>query len=321
MSGQWEGELCGFFRLVQRLWLLIAAVPSGSSTHSADVVGVGRSGKSPSRSKSAGADVYSDGLGLPALLDSSPSLILSANLAKLACSVTIAERTYVATTSLDGALHKKCLEPSPARLRRFKIRGKQSPGGAMLDFLHSYSKETFALVGVIFAFVLNRVFRLRPKLIYSVRHSSNYVVDQPLLDDQGKVIQHQQLVRTASIVAQNTGLQAGKNVEFTFNWKPPIYNVYPGRAFSTYTTEMNRWVLKLDSLAPGEQFAIEILSINQDLPLISAMRCDDASGKLIDMVPQRVFPTWFNVLVVAEMLAGFATTLYLFALLIEWLAR
>ena len=51
------------------------------------------------------------------------------------------------------------------------------------------------------------------------------------------------------------------------------------------------------------------------------MRCDDASGKLIDMVPQRVFPTWFNVLVVAEMLAGFATTLYLFALLIEWLAR
>ncbi|MES2301604.1 MAG: hypothetical protein V4521_05955, partial [Pseudomonadota bacterium] len=77
-----------------------------------------------------------------------------------------------------------------------------------------------------------------------------------------------------------------KAVEFTFNWKPPIYNVYPGRAFSTYNTEMNRWVLKLDSLAPGEHFAIEILSINQDLPLISAMRCDDASGKLINMIPQ-----------------------------------
>lgn len=84
---------------------------------------------------------------------------------------------------------------------------------------------------------------------------------------------------------------------------------------------MNRWVLKLDSLAPGELFSIEIMSINQDLPLISAMRCDDASGKLINMAPQRVFPTWFNFILLVEVLAGFAVTLYLIALLIEWLAR
>lgn len=191
----------------------------------------------------------------------------------------------------------------------------------MLDFFTTHSKESFALVGVVLAFVLNRFFRLRPKLVYSVRHSSNYVVDQPLLDEKGKILQHQQLVRTASIVAENTGLQAAKSVEFTFNWKPPIYNVFPGRAFSTHETEKNRWTLKLESLAPKEQFSIDILSINQDLPLISAMRCDDAAGQLINMVPQRVYPTWLNAFVVIEMMAGFAVTLYLLASLIEWLAR
>jgi len=191
----------------------------------------------------------------------------------------------------------------------------------MLELVQTYSKETFALAGVLLAFVLNRVFRLRPKLIYSVRHSTNYVVDHPLLDQDGKIVQQQQIVSTASIVSHNTGLQAAKNVEFTFNWKPPIYNVFPGRAFSTAHTEMNRWVIKLETLAPGENFAIEIMSINQELPLLSAMRSDDATGKLIAMLPQRVYPTWFNSLVVLELLAGVAATLYLLASLIEWLAN
>ena len=50
------------------------------------------------------------------------------------------------------------------------------------------------------------------------------------------------------------------------------------------------------------------------------MRCDDNAGKLINMVPQRVFPGWFNFFVVVELLAGVAATLYLLAVLIEWLA-
>ncbi|MES2301605.1 MAG: hypothetical protein V4521_05960, partial [Pseudomonadota bacterium] len=81
-------------------------------------------------------------------------------------------------------------------LRRSKIDGKVRFGGAMLNFLTDHSKETFALVGVVLAFSLNRIFRLRPKLIYSVRHSSDFIVDQPLLDEKGNVLQNQQLVRT-----------------------------------------------------------------------------------------------------------------------------
>ena len=89
----------------------------------------------------------------------------------------------------------------------------------MLELLHTYGKEAFALGTVVLGFILNRVFRLRPKLLYSVRHSSNYPVDEPLLDTDGNVIQQRQLVRTASITAENSDLQPATNVEFTFQHK------------------------------------------------------------------------------------------------------
>lgn len=190
----------------------------------------------------------------------------------------------------------------------------------MLEFLQTHSKEAFAVVPVVLGFFINRVFRLRPKIFYSVRHASNYVIDQPLLDAQGNILQQHQIIRTASIVSENSGLQAAKNVEYTFNWKPPIYTVFPGRAFGAEETEMGRWSLKLDSLGPGEVFGIEIMSINQDLPLISAMRSDDVPGKLINMVPQRQMPSWFNGAALALLCLGLITLLYLMALLVEWLA-
>jgi hypothetical protein len=190
----------------------------------------------------------------------------------------------------------------------------------MIELLQTYSKETFALVAVCFGFMMNRIFRLRPQLFYSVRHSSNYVVDQPLLDSEGKVLLQKQMVSTASIVSENAGLRAAKSVEFTFNWKPPIYTVFPGRAFDAEDTSMGRWSIKLDSLAPGEVFGIEIMSINQELPYLTAMRSEDAAGKLITMVPQRQFPAWFNRSVVALVILGLTAALYLIALLVEWLA-
>ena len=189
-----------------------------------------------------------------------------------------------------------------------------------MELLQSYSKEAFAVVPVVLGFLINRVFRMKPKIFYSVRHASNYLVDEPLLDAQGNVLQPQQIVRTASIVSENSGLQAAKNVEYTFNWKPPIFTVFPGRAFTTEQTEMGRWSIKLDSLAPGEVFGIDLMSINQDLPLISAMRSEEVSGKLITMVPQRELPTWVNGAAFAVLALGLITTLYLVALLIEWLA-
>lgn len=83
---------------------------------------------------------------------------------------------------------------------------------------------------------------------------------------------------------------------------------------------MGRWSIILESLAPSEVFGIEIMSINQDLPYLSAMRSDEVAAKLIIMVPQRQYASWIAALIVVLMILGAGTTLYLFAVLVEWLA-
>jgi hypothetical protein len=83
---------------------------------------------------------------------------------------------------------------------------------------------------------------------------------------------------------------------------------------------MGRWTLKLDSLAPGETFAIEILSINQDLPLLSAMRSDETEGRMITMAPQRQWPASFNLTIIVLILLGLGTVFYWLVRGIDWLA-
>lgn len=190
----------------------------------------------------------------------------------------------------------------------------------LIEAANQYSAQLFAIALVVLTVLIQHMLRLRPRIIYSVKHASNYPVEQTLQDVEGNAVQQVQIVRTASIVAQNTGREAATNVEFTFNYKPPIYTVWPGRAFTEAATGMGRWMVKLDSMAPGEQFMIEIMSINQDLPLLSSMRSDEIEGKLIAMIPQRQWPTWFNLLVGLLFLLGLGTVFYWAVRVIDYLA-
>ncbi|MDH7972766.1 hypothetical protein QH494_11300 [Sphingomonas sp. AR_OL41] len=164
---------------------------------------------------------------------------------------------------------------------------------------------------MVFAAIVTRIMRLKPKLRYSIHHSANILVDQPLMDGDGKQIQTRQLIRTASIVVGNEGLQAAKGVEIAFNWKPTIMNITPARAFTDVSSSFDRYSLKFDSFAPGEQSTIEIMSFNAELPVMTAVRSDDSVGKLINMSPQRVWPAWFINSLVALLLLGGATLIYL----------
>lgn len=112
--------------------------------------------------------------------------------------------------------------------------------------------EVTSVAVVVLGFALNRMFRMKAKLLYSVRHSSTLLVEEPLLDKDGKKVADRQAVRTASIIVENAGLLPAKAVEITFNWKPPVFNVIPARAFQTEDSAFARFSTKFDSLAPGE---------------------------------------------------------------------
>lgn len=184
-------------------------------------------------------------------------------------------------------------------------------GQITFQFVAEHQTQLWSLATVLFGTFIGRIFRLRPKLFYSVDHSTNILVDQPLLDNEGKQIAASQLVRTASITVQNTGLHPAKGVEVAFNWKPPIMNLSPARAFTEISSAFHRYSLKFDSFAPGERSTIEIMSINAELPIMTAVRSDDCVGKLIPMAPQRVWPQWFLTLIAMVMILGAATLVYL----------
>lgn len=191
----------------------------------------------------------------------------------------------------------------------------------MHDLMVGHEAELWSAVTVLFGFLLNRIFRLKPRLTYSVGHSSNLIVEQPLLDSEGTQISPTQMVRTASITVSNSGLQPDKAVEITFNWKPTVLNVWPARRFEEATGAFGRYSLKLDSLAPGEQFTIEILGINAELPLITSVRSENCVGKLVSMAPQRVWPVWLTNTLIAFMVLGMVTTVYLAVSLIQFIAN
>ena len=190
-----------------------------------------------------------------------------------------------------------------------------------LQFLADHQTQFWSLGTVIFGALVTRFFRLKAKLLYSVDHSTNMLVDQPLLDKDGNQISPSQLVKTASITVQNTGLIVAKGVEVTFNWRPSIINISPARAFNEVVSAFNRYSLKFDSFAPSERVTIDIMALNADLPLITAVRSDDCVGNIVTMTPQRVWPHWCKMSVWAIFLLGAVTLVYLVITFVQFLAH
>ncbi len=180
----------------------------------------------------------------------------------------------------------------------------------IVEFLGGYQPYIWSVVLVVVGALVNRAMRLRPLLTYSVHHASNVLVDQPLLGQDGNQIAARQMIRTASIVVGNAGLQSAKNVEVSFNWKPAILNVIPARSYTDLISPFDRYTVKFDSFAPHEQVTIDIISINADLPGLTAVRCDDCQAKEISMAPQRVWPNSLLLILTAMMLLGMATTVF-----------
>lgn len=184
-------------------------------------------------------------------------------------------------------------------------------GQNIQTWLAAYQTQLWSLGLVIFGAVVSRVMRLRPQLQYSVNHSANLLVEAPLITPDGEKVADRQLVRTASIIVGNIGLQAANNVEIAFNWKPPILNVQPPRAYSDVPSPFDRYSIKFDSFAPGEHTTISIMSINAELPVMTAVRSDECQGKLINMEPQRIWSKGVIGLLTTFLILGMCTALYL----------
>lgn len=183
----------------------------------------------------------------------------------------------------------------------------------MLTVIQTYSKELTAIVAVVLTFGLNRFLRLRPRLRYGVRHSFNHLAEHTMADAEGNPVARTSVIRTASINLINTGLSSAKNVEITFNWKPQFLNIWPPRHFLTKDSAYNRHTIYLDSLAPKEVFGIEVVVIDNEIPIITNVRCDEGEGVLVAMQPQQVAKQWQIIIIWILITMGLASAGYLAA--------
>ncbi len=183
--------------------------------------------------------------------------------------------------------------------------------GQLTTFISDYHQQLFSVALVVFATLVARVTRLRPRLQHSVKHAADLLVDEPLLAQDGTQIAQRQIVRMASIVVTNAGLQHATGAEVTFNWKPMILNVLPARSFTGSESTFDRYTVRFDSLSPGEQVTLDLMSINANLPPMTSVRCDECESKPINMTSQRVWPGWFYIWAKVVFFIGAATVIYL----------
>lgn len=188
-----------------------------------------------------------------------------------------------------------------------------------MEFFRTYAKELIALLVPVITGIINWLFRSSVRLIYSTPHGFTFLVQQPLIDPQGTVIKQTQTVHTRSYFFQNGGRGTAHHVEIVFNWKPPFMNIWPSRHYEEKTEVDSRYVLFFDSLAPRENFGLELLSINQDLPDLITVRCDEGMGRKVTMYPQQVLANWIIVTLRALLFVGFVSSIYLVIVLLQWL--
>ncbi|NTV60588.1 MAG: hypothetical protein HGA77_04695 [Chlorobiaceae bacterium] len=188
-----------------------------------------------------------------------------------------------------------------------------------MSFFQTYAKELVSLLVPLLAWILTRFFRTKAKLILANPHSFIFLVPEPLVDADGKVITPTQTVRTASYLLRNNGSDPAKNVEIVFNWKPRCINIWPSRHITEHVEMDKRYVVVLDSLAPNEFVGFELLSVNEEVPQLVSARSEQCVAKSVEMYPQPILKPWQIRFFIVLLLIGVGTAIYILLLILQFL--
>lgn len=188
-----------------------------------------------------------------------------------------------------------------------------------MTFFETYGKEIVSLLVPILTWVLNGVFKAKAKLQVALPHQFTFLVQQPLIDAEGKQVSPTQTVKTNSFIIRNAGREPASKVELVFNWKPMCLNLWPVRHYEEHVEPDNRYVLIFDSLAPNEVLGVEVLSVNYDLPNLVTVRSAECVAQNINMYPQPVVSQSVRFIATVLMALGLAAAVYLAIILVQFL--
>jgi hypothetical protein len=182
-------------------------------------------------------------------------------------------------------------------------------------FFITFQKEIASLVVSLIITGIGLLFKSRVELIWSCPHSWNFIIQQPGQPGAPPTLTN---LHTAAIFVQNTGRLPATEVELTFNWEPPNWNIWPLRAYSTHTASDQRFTLKFDNFAPSETLQLELVA-NTPLPVLSTVRSKECVGKLVTMTPARHVGTSILYLRYTLIVLGMAACVYIPIKIVEML--
>lgn len=188
-----------------------------------------------------------------------------------------------------------------------------------MEFISTYGKEIVSLLIPFITWFLNVGIKAKAKLIWASPHSFTFLVQEPIRDPAGEVIQSTQKVCTASIKVINSGRETANKVELVFNWKPHYVNLWPVRHYEQKTDIDNRHIMIFDNLSPKEEIGLEIMSINADLPALLLVRSAECTAQNVPLMWIRYVASWKINIARILLLVGLSASVYWLIALIQFL--
>ncbi|MFM2020592.1 MAG: hypothetical protein RJB02_300 [Pseudomonadota bacterium] len=143
----------------------------------------------------------------------------------------------------------------------------------------------------------------KPRLVAYSPDSTGFVLDPTTEGSQ------QIFVRAGQVIVQNAGRLSANNIQLVAEAgsKPWGYNIVPNIDHSIREGQRGEWIVEIPFLGPGETLTLQILNG----PNISTIRAREGAAKIVDVHYQRVLPSWFNFSILALVLVGAVTIIYL----------
>lgn len=189
----------------------------------------------------------------------------------------------------------------------------------MVEFLQKYGKEIFSLLVPILTFALNSLSKSKAELTFGRPHGFTFLINEPLLNENGEIIAPNQKAGTQHFRIENVGRAPATRVECVLNWKPRYLNIWPIRDYEEKTLPDGRYVLVFPSLAPREGISLQALTINGDMPNMITVRSDECLAREVQLQWVVAVGPWRVRGFVALALIGLGAAVYAAILLLQFL--
>jgi hypothetical protein len=150
------------------------------------------------------------------------------------------------------------------------------------------------IIPAVFTFIAGLALKFiepRGKLIYWSPNSFS----TDLISSTGEKIP----TLTATLYISNIGKKSIENIEIAYKHKPGHFVLNPPIPYTESTMSTGEYLIKIDSLAQKEQFAINFIEVDAYTPIIFIRAKDIGHAKHVLVKPAFIIPRWrerFNAL-------------------------